>query len=170
MDEIWKDIEGYEGLYQISNKGRVKSLKYGKERIRTPVITNDGYLNVILYKNTTAQHRLIHRLVAEAFIPNQDNLPEINHRDENKKNNCVENLEWCDRGYNVNYGTRNERITGRPSIAILQYSKSREFIKEWQSSREVERVLGIDNSNITKCCKGKRKYAGSFIWRYKEKD
>ena len=166
MEEIWRDIEGYEGVYQISNKGRVKSLKCGKERILRPRDNGNGYLKVHLFKNTSFQSIYIHRLVAEAFIPNSQNKPQVNHKDENKKNNCVENLEWIACIDNCNYGTRNERISRK----ILQYSKSGEFIREWQSAAEVERVLGIDNSNITKCCKGKRKYAGSFIWRYKEKD
>ena len=168
--EIWRDIEDYEGLYQISNKGRVKSLKYGKERIRTPVINNSGYLNIILYKNTEAQHRLVHRLVAEAFIPNLENKPQINHKDENKLNNCVENLEWIRHIDNCNYGSRNERVADSLSKPILQYSKSGDFIREWKSASEVKRVLGIDNSHIIHCCKGKRKSSGGFVWRYKEKD
>ena len=170
MDEIWRDIEDYEGLYQISNKGRVKSLKCGKERIRTPVINNSGYLNIILYKNTESQHRLVHRLVAEAFIPNLENKPQINHKDENKLNNCVENLEWIRHIDNCNYGSRNERVADSLSKPILQYSKSGDLIREWKSASEVERVLGIDNSHIIACCKGKRKSSGGFIWRYKEKD
>ena len=166
MDEIWHDIDGYKGLYQVSNKGRVKSLKYGKERILKPDWNAGGYLKVHLFKNAAAQDRLVHRLVAEAFIPNPENKPQVNHKDENKFNNCVNNLEWSTAKENNNFGTRTERTSRK----ILQYSKSGEFIREWQSAAEVERVLGIDNSNITKCCKGKRKYAGSFIWRYKEKD
>ena len=170
MTEIWRDIDGYKGLYQVSNKGRVKSLKWGKERILRPGTNRLGYMFVCLYHDNMKKTVKLHRLVAQAFIPNPDNLPEINHRDENKKNNCVENLEWCDRIYNLNYGTRNERITGRPSIPIIQYSKDGVFIKEWPSSREVERVLGINNSHINACCRGKQKSAYDFIWRYKEKD
>lgn len=170
MTEIWRDIEGYEGLYQVSNKGHVKSLKWGKERILRPMINSSGYLKVQLYKNTAHQYRYIHRLVAITFIQNPDNKPQVNHKDENKLNNCVENLEWSTAKENNNFGTRNERAGNSLSIPILQYSKSGEFIREWQSAAEVERVLGINNSNITKCCKCKRKYAGSFIWRYKEKD
>ena len=164
MDEIWRDIDGYNGLYQISNKGHVKSLKCGKERILKPLINSSGYLKVGLCKNGRVNQLQLHRLVAESFIANPHNLPEINHRDENKKNNCVENLEWCDRGYNINYGTRNERISRK----ILQYSKLGEFIREWQSAAEVERELNINHSNIASCCKCKRKSAGDFIWKYKE--
>ena len=95
MEEIWRDIDGYEGLYQVSNKGRVKSLKYGKERILRPGWKTGGYLFVILCKNGNQSKQRIHRLVAQAFIPNPNNKPQVNHLDENKKNNCVDNLEWA---------------------------------------------------------------------------
>ena len=170
MDEIWHEIESYEGLYQISNKGRVKSLYKGSERILKPALTGSGYLKVQLCKNGMIKHIRVHRLVANAFIPNPDNLPEINHKDENKKNNCAENLEWMIHRDNVNYGTRNERSAKARSKPILQYSKSGEFIREWQGAREVERVLGINSSHIISCCKGKLKSSGGFVWRYKEKD
>lgn len=164
MDEIWCDIDGYEGLYQISNKGRVKSLLGPSERILRPWDNGYGYYYIMLYNDSVRKRFKLHRLVARAFIPNPDNLPEINHRDENKKNNCVENLEWCDRIYNVNYGTRNERASRK----ILQYSKSGDFIREWKSAAEVKRVLSINNSDIIACCKGKLKSAGGFVWKYKE--
>ena len=172
MMEIWRDIDSYEGLYQISNKGRVKSLKYGKERILRAHDNGDGYLKVQLYKNTARQYRYIHRLVAETFIANQHNLPEINHKDENKKNNRVENLEWMTSKENNNYGTRNERVGDSQSKPIFQYSKSGDFIREWQSAVEVKRVLGIDQGNIAHCCRGNPKHttAGGFVWKYKEKD
>ena len=166
MDEIWHDIDGYEGLYQISNKGRVKSLKWGKERILRPGIDGYGYCFIILCNDNVRKTFKLHRLVAQAFIPNLYNKPQVNHLDENKKNNCVDNLEWATAKENINYGTRNERASRK----ILQYSKSGVFIKEWQSSREVERVLGINNSHIIQCCKGRYKSSGGFIWRYKEKD
>lgn len=168
--EIWRDIEGYEGLYQISNKGRVKSLYKGSERILKPWDDYCGYLVVSLYKNRIKQDLKIHRLVAETFIPNLENKPQVNHKDENKYNNCVENLEWITHIDNCNYGTRNERISDSQSKPILQYSKSGDFIREWKSAAEVKRVLSINNKNINSCCKGKRKSAGDFIWRYKEKD
>ena len=117
--EKWKPIPGYEGLYEVSSYGRVKSLeKYRynnggkqllKERILRPINNGNGYFMVRLYKNKTYKYYLIHRLVAEAFIPNPDNLPIINHRDEDKTNNVTDNLEWCDAKYNSNYGTAIER-------------------------------------------------------------
>ena len=116
--EEWKDIKGYEGIYQISNKGRVKSLnridsrgRKRNEKILSPTPINGGYLHLNLYKNGKKKPYLIHRLVAEAFLPNPDNLPVVNHKDENKLNNNVENLEWCSVEYNNKYGTRQERIT-----------------------------------------------------------
>lgn len=166
MNEIWRDIEGYEGLYQVSNKGRVKSLKYGKERILKSHDNGRGYVDVQLSKDSTRKYIKVHRLVAQAFIPNQNNLSEVNHKDENKKNNCVENLQWMRHIDNCNYGTRNERISRK----ILQYSKSGEFIREWPGAREVERVLSINHSDIIQCCRGRYKSAGGFVWRYKEKD
>ena len=104
--EIWKDIKGYEGLYQISNKGRVKSLNYrrtGKEKILISSDDGKGYLCVKLCKNNKIKNHKIHRLVAQAFLPNPDNLPEVNHQDTNTSNNCVENLEWCTHAYNMHY-------------------------------------------------------------------
>ena len=170
MDEIWRDIDGYKGLYQISNKGRVKSLYKGSERILKPGWMTGGYLYVVLCKNRIKQKRKIHRLVAQAFIPNPDNKPQVNHKDENKKNNCADNLEWATAKENSNYGSRNERSGYSRSKPILQYSKSGEFIRDWQGASEVERVLGINNSHIIECCKGKLKSSGGFVWKYKEKD
>ena len=166
MDEIWRDIEGYEGLYQISNKGRVKSLYNGSERILRPGIDGYGYMFVGLYHDNIRNFFKLHRLVAQAFIPNLYNKPQVNHLDENKKNNCVDNLEWATAKENSNYGTRNERLSRK----ILQYSKSGDFIREWPSALEVERIFGIANSNIISCCKGRYKSAGGFVWKYKEKD
>ena len=170
MMEIWHDIENYEGLYQISNKGRVKSLYNGSERILRPVIDRYGYYKIMLYNDSVRKIFSIHRLVAQAFIPNLYNKPQVNHLDENKKNNSVDNLEWATAKENSNYGSRNEKVADSRSKPILQYSKSGDFIREWKSAAEVERVLGINNSDIIQCCKGRRKSAGGYIWRYKEKD
>ena len=110
MDEIWKDKKNYEGHYQVSNFGRVKSIKFGKEKILKQSIRH-GYYCVVLSKNGILKNYFVHRLVAEAFIDNPDNLPQVNHKDECKTNNIVSNLEWCDRKYNINYGTRTEKCS-----------------------------------------------------------
>lgn len=109
INEIWKDIKDYEGLYQISNLGNVKSLNYnhtGKEKLLKPQITKDGYCRVQLSQNNKHKQHSIHRLVAQAFLPNPDNLPCVNHKDEWKQNNIVSNLEFCDNYYNANFGDR----------------------------------------------------------------
>ena len=120
MIEEWRPIVGYEGLYEVSNTGQVRSLdmylkckgksyRLQKGKVLSPVKNKDGYLLVNLHCNGKIQHKTIHRLAAQAFIPNPDNLPEVNHKDEDKTNNSVDNLEWCDRSYNNNYGTTNIR-------------------------------------------------------------
>ena len=165
IKEIWKPIEGYPD-YEVSNMGRVKSLKFGKEKILKGVKDKNGYLIVDLYKEGKQKHYLIHRLVASAFIDNPNNLPQVNHIDEDKTNNRVENLEYCDSSYNTNFGTRTERIVKANSIPILQFTKSGEFVKKWNNAKEVERDLEISSSNIYKCCKGKLKSIGGYEWGY----
>ena len=117
MIEEWRPIEGYEGLYEVSNTGRVRSLdkydsmnRFLRGRILRLFTDGLGYLRAQLYSNSKRKSFLVHRLVAQAFIPNPDNLPQVNHRDENPSNDSVDNLEWCDGKYNVNYGTRIDRI------------------------------------------------------------
>ena len=163
-EEIWCPIKGFEGQYQVSDQGRVKSLKFGKERILKPIRDKDGYLLVNLCKNGEIKQCLVHRLVAQAFIPNPNNLPQVNHRDEDKTNNSVQNLEWCDQKYNINYGTRTDRC----SKPVLQFTKSGEFVREWKSTRDVERNLGYFHNNISDCCNGKYKSAYDFIWKFKD--
>lgn len=172
MDEIWKDIKDYEGLYQVSNWGRIKSIRFGKERIMKLCIDRYGYLYIVLYKNNKQKNFRIHRLVAEAFLQNPHNYPCINHKDENKQNNNVENLEWCSAKYNANYGTRNERISKNRDISkhskpVLQYTLDGQFVREWLSAKQAEIEGGFHQGNICMCCRGKRKYHHNFIWRYK---
>ncbi len=173
LKEEWRDIEGYEGLYQVSSEGRVKSLernvvkgKGGLYKIEEKVLKSGkgtwGYLIVKLYKDEKKKNHRIHRLVASAFLDNPNNLPQVNHKDENRTNNRVENLEWCSPQYNINYGTRTEKT----QIPILQFSLDGEFIKKWDSLTQVERELGFRKGHIGKCCKGKSKTAKGYKWCY----
>ena len=154
-----KDIKGYEGLYAITTEGDVYS--YKRKRFLKYGVNNIGYLCVNLCKDGKVKSYYIHRLVAEAYIPNPENLPQINHRDENKANNCLQNLEWCDASYNINYGTRNEKIK-KP---ILQYDLDGNLIREWECAADVGKEV---NGNICHCLKGKRKSAYGYKWKYKE--
>ena len=169
MEEIWKNIDGYEGLYQVSNLGRVKSLNYrrtGKERILKPGTDKGGYLYVFLYKNGKQKPFSIHRLVAKAFIPNPNKKPEVNHKDEDKTNNCLTNLEWMTRKDNLNYGTHNERMAKTKSKSVIQYSLKGEFIRKWPSVIQIERNLGFLSSNISQCCNEKNKSSYGYIWKF----
>ena len=173
MKEFWRDIEGYEGLYQISNLGRVRSFKRNKVRVLKPVANKYGYLIVNLRKNNSLKTLSIHRLVAQAFLPNPNNFPQVNHKDEDKTNNIVSNLEWCDASYNLNYGTRNEKTSikminhQKLSKVVIQIDKNTNvIINIFPSLMEAERQTGCSNVTISYCCKGKRKTSGGYIWRY----
>lgn len=124
-----------------------------------------GYLTTYLSKNNKQKHYFTHRLVAEAFIPNPNNFLEVNHIDENKQNNNVNNLEWCTRKYNTHYNGIDKK---RNSKKIIQYDKEGKIVKEWECIMEVQRQLGFNNANICQCCKGKYKTVGGYIWKYKE--
>ena len=178
MDEIWKDVVGYEGLYQVSNLGRVKSLPrriivgwadyVSKEKILSQANHRQGYKFVCFHRNGKQKTYKVHRLVAEAFISNPNNYKCINHKNENPSNNNVDNLEWCNHSYNNNYGTRNERVRNATCKIVEQYTKDGQYIRDWNGTREIQRVLGIRCSNISGACLGKRKTAGGFVWKYKE--
>lgn len=187
--EIFKDVIGYEGLYKIGNCGivisceRMKLSKNGsysrmQQTIKKPNTDKDGYLYVNLSKNDKNKTYKIHRLVAIHFIPNPNNYPIINHKDETKDNNNVDNLEWCTVKYNNNYGTIKQKklkgelhpFYGKPAHnrkPILQYTKGGEFVKEWLGAFEIEKELGIAGTKIAAVCKGKRKSAGGYKWKYK---
>ena len=169
LNEIWKDILGYEGLYQVSNFGRIKIINYrqtGREKIMKLQLKKNNYLDIGLTKDGKTKRFLIHRLVAQAFIPNTNNLPQVNHKDEDKQNNHYLNLEWCTHEYNINYGTRNEKCSKKLSKPVLQYTLDGKFVKEWESIKECGRN-GFVSANIYKCCNGKRNKHKGFIWRYK---
>lgn len=183
--EIWKPIKNYEGLYEVSNCGNVKSLskkvKVGiknnefairKERILKQALHRCGYKRVTLSNNKNDKNYYVHRLVAEAFIENPNNYKYVNHKDENKQNNNVNNLEWCSFEYNINYGTRTKRASknmrGKHNKPVYQYDYEGNFIRKWDSFTEIERKLGYNASNICACCKGKYKGMYNHIWKYAE--
>ena len=171
--EQWKAIAGYEGLYEVSDLGRVRSLKYGKEKILSPNKTRRGYLLVHPYKDGKTRGLLIHRLVAEAFIPNPQGLETINHKDEVKTNNVASNLEWMSVKDNNNYGTHNKRVAkaniNNPvfSKPVVMLDKSTgELLATFPSLAEAERVTGIKRTSISHCCTGRSKSSGGYVWRY----
>jgi len=173
MKEIWKDIAGYEGFYQVSNYGRVRSLrrtftrsdgkiKTFQEKTLKQGTNPNGYKYVNLSIKSKAYSARVHRLVAEAFINNPENLPCINHKDENKANNSVENLEWCTYRYNNTYNNKQRcRMT-----KILQFSKSGELIKTYESVTKAEVEVFGKRSNISACCSGRIKSCGGYVWKY----
>ena len=200
MEEKWKIIDfykGFENLYQVSQTGMVMNIKTGK--ILKPYKVKGGYLQVKLYNNYTFKNVSVHRLVAQAFVPNPDpvNFKEVNHKDQNKQNNNADNLEWCDRLYQVRYGDRSiragrtisEKMKGRKlseshkqSISkarkgLLLYKKRKpvyqmdlngNIIKEWSGMFEAEQQLGIYCSSIYYCCTGRYHTAGGYIWKFKD--
>lgn len=160
--ETWKAIDGYEGHYEVSDLGRVRSMKYGKEKILKLCKTTNGYLRVGLRKDGQKKMSLVHRLIAEAFIPNPNNLETVNHKDEIKTNNAAINLEWMSREDNVAYS--------RPQFSkrrVQMFDKQTgELLATFPSTHEAERVVGIAQQNISTCCKGKCQSSGGYIWRY----
>ena len=165
--EHWKEIAGYEGLYEVSDQGRVKSLNFGKERILKPRKNTVGYLGVGLRKDGQRKFLLVHRLVAESFIPNPNNLETVNHKDEVKTNNVADNLEWMSLKDNLNYGTHNKRSAEKRSKPVLMFDKKTcKPMKTFPSTMEAMRVTGIANSSISACCLGKLKSAGGYVWKY----
>ena len=206
--EIWKTIKGYENLYEVSSFGKVRSLdriiktnnRFGEmnKKIKGKIIKGSfnkktGYLQVILCKGKNKKLFLIHRLVLENFIPNVNNLPQVNHIDGNKQNNNLNNLEWCTRSENIKhsyslglshsnfktksgeehhfYGKHHKEISklkmrlGHCNI-VEQYNLQDEFIRTWNGTKEIECILKINNAHISECCRGKRKTAGGYKWRY----
>lgn len=185
FDEEWQDIDGFEGLYQVSNLGRIKSCdrivekryKNGiivkcpiKEKILNQHMNNKGYSIICLYKNGKSYHKLTHRLVAENFIPNPNEYLEVNHKDENKHNNIVDNLEWCNRRYNNNYGKQSKEGRRKSSNCrmkkVCQWDLNGNLINIFDGIRIAEEKTSIDNRNICKSCKNNTKTAGGYKWTY----
>lgn len=182
MIEEWKDIPGYKGLYKINNNGEIISYSRKKPIIKKSTISKNGYCRVSLYKNKISKIYLIHRLVALVFLENPNNYSQINHKDENKLNNNVDNLEWCDSKYNLNYGTRTKRIADKLKVIHKgkHFSPRTEFKKGmgamkiynstnnkiYSSMQEASKDTGVPTSNICNCCKGRIKKAGGYKWEY----
>lgn len=177
MKEEWKNIPGYEGLYEVSTLGRIRSLDKNidtynggsyvrKGAIKKLRINKSGYYCVNLCKNGISVSHIAHRLVAKAFIENKNNYPEVNHINENRLDNRVENLEWCSHKQNVNWGHHNIRAAitnGRP---VKQFTIDGKYIREYYSSHEAQRNTGIVEQSINLCCLGRRQQAGGFRWKY----
>lgn len=178
-NEEWRDIVGYEGLYQVSNLGRVKSLErlvasprgliehIITERILSIKVHKFGYLEVSLHSKGKSKTYKVHRLVALSFIPNPNGLLEINHKDENKSNNIVDNLEWCTAKYNANYGNRNKKSSIGRSKGIIQYDLKKVIVAEYESLTKAGESVGGNPQGIFLCANNKIKKYKGYIWRYK---
>ena len=193
--EVWRtavyDGEVYEGLYKVSNWGRIVNLNYrntGKAKLMNQSEATGGYFKVNLRKNGEDKTCYVHRLVAQTFLPNPENKPCVNHKIEGKKGKKINmvifntdgsidkertSIEWVTYEENNNYATRNERMAkaltnGKKSKKVLQFTLDGKLIREWPSTKEIERQLGFDNSAVGRCCLGKQKTAYGFIWKYKE--
>lgn len=164
MEEIWKDIKGYEGMYQVSNLGRVKRVTTG--RILKSGKNRGGYLYVNLCKQRVVSNKRIHRLVAEAFIPNPQNKPQVNHVDEDKTNNRVDNFEWVTATENNNHGTHNDRVSKTLSIPIIATNLTTGESTKFNSGKECARQLGLNAGHITSVLKGRLKQTGGYIFEY----
>ena len=176
MEEVWKDIEGFEGKYQVSNLGNVKSLNYANRRYArnlVPKINNCGYLWVELWDNGKSKPFLIHRLVAKAFIKNENRCQIINHKDENPKNCNVDNLEWCDNSYNVLYSLRKRRSgsirkTKHSRKKLLRISKDGVVTEISENIAKFCKNNDFNEWSILQCCKGNRKTAYGYKWEFAE--
>lgn len=193
MEEQWKDIKGFEGRYQVSNMGRVKSLsrivcnrasnraksfEYKKAgRIMKTHVSNSGYVFVQLWVEGTAFGKFIHRLVADAFIPNPNGYEEVNHKDENKLNNNADNLEWCTPSYNMRYGEMaviRQRGNIRNRKSIIQMTLEGEFVRQYKSIKEMYRLIGINREAVSRMCRGLEthrngralKSVGGYLWKF----
>lgn len=172
--EVWKDVFGFEGIYQVSNLGHVRSIArevtnnvatyFVNEKILKDSKSANGYLKVDLYANGKRKTCYVHRLVAQAFLPNPEELTYVNHKNEVKADNRLSNLEWCTAQYNNEYSD----IYSSQRRRVLQLSKNMSVINTYASQSEAERKTGISQGDISKCCLGKRKTAGGYIWKFKE--
>lgn len=175
MIEQWKSIKGYEGCYEVSNLGRVKSIKRYvrkhngirtvKERVLKQCYDEDGYKRVSLSSGNHRTTKLVHRLVAEAFIENPFNYPQINHKDENKENNCISNLEYCTAKYNTHYHNGIEKRAAKRKKPVCRMIGN-SVIDTWESATDASKNLGICRTCIIECILGNQKTAGGYKWKF----
>lgn len=158
----WKSIEGYE-QYQVNNLGQIRR----KNKILKPIKSRNGYLHIFLYSNGKAKQVLVHRIVAKAFIKQVNNSKEINHKDGNKENNSVDNLEWCTRKQNVQHFLDANKLNNNRPKSVIQYDLEGRKIREYSSIRKASRESKINAHNIIYCCRGEKPTASNYIWRYK---
>ncbi len=172
MVEEWKDIEGFEGYYQVSNYGRVKSFRkatrYGakNEYILKNAVANHGYCQVTLYTPSKREKHTVHRLVAKAFVPNPYNLPQINHKDENVLNNRADNLEWCTPKYNNSYGTARFRMAITKGQMIDQFLPNGQFIARYACLSIASKFSGVSKRVIAAQCRGEYQVSYNYLWKY----
>ncbi len=169
--EVWRDIPGYKGYYQASDLGRVRSLpRYGtRGKVLKPVLTTNGYLRVGFNVKGKCKKLLVHRIIAQTFIDNPKNLPQVNHKNEHKTDNRVSNLEWLTAKENSNYGTGRARANLAESKPVLQISLDGRLIRRWPSAQCAGRN-GYNQGNICSCCNGKRKTTGGFRWEFEKEN
>lgn len=181
MEEIWKDVVDYEGKYQVSNWGRMMSLNFnhtGNPKIMKQRMTDFGYMGLSLCKNGKINDELVHRLEAIAFIPNPENKPTVNHKDGNRTNNYLWNLEWntypenCTHGYRV-LGRIHPLLGKTKSLSpnakpVNQFTLDGIFVKRWNCTQDIQQELGFCNSGISQCCTGIYKKSHGFIWQFAE--
>ena len=182
-NEVWKDIPNYEGIYKASNFGRIKMVKRTlidslgkkinkKEHILKPR-TGNRYYMIALYKNGKREDLLLHRVIAQTFIPNPENKPFVNHKDENCFNNCSDNLMWCTQKENMNWGTINERMSknSKSKRKVNQYDMDGNYIKTWDCMTDFYKSKGLKlKTGIIECCKGRRQSHMGYKWKYADEE
>lgn len=166
MKEIWKDIKETKGIYQVSNKGRVRK----GNKIIKQFDNGNGYMYVATFVDNKHKNKRVSRLVAQEFVENPNKYLYVNHIDENRKNNNAENLEWCSIKYNNNYGKRIEKYKMARYKPIIQYDRDNNFVKRWDSIKEITQKLNISRSGIVDCAKGRTIQFKGYIWKYEVKE